>query len=56
MWKEVPRTRQVEVLSSHHVQSSRPSVTTVNLEVLGQSSYDLNCICSLRGWLTHITK
>ena len=33
MWKEVPRTRKKEVLSSHHVESSRPSLTTVSLEV-----------------------
>ena len=31
MWKEVPRTRKKEVLSSHHVESSRPSLTTVSL-------------------------
>ena len=30
MWKEVPRTRKKEVLSSHHVESSRPSLTTVS--------------------------
>ena len=34
MWKEVPRTRKKEVLSSHHVESSRQSLTTVSLEVL----------------------
>ena len=34
MWKEVQRTRKKEVLSSHHVESSRPSLTTVSLEVL----------------------
>ena len=33
MWKEVPRTRKKEVLSSHHVESSRPSLTTVSLEL-----------------------
>ena len=33
MWKEVPRTRKKEVLSSHHVESSRPSLMTVSLEV-----------------------
>ena len=33
MWKEVPRTRKKEVLSSHLVESSRPSLTTVRLEV-----------------------
>ena len=33
MWKEVPRTRKKEVLSSHHVESSRPSLTTFSLEV-----------------------
>ena len=33
MWKEVPRTRKKEVLSSHHVESSHPSLTTVRLEV-----------------------
>ena len=38
MWKEVPRTRKKEVLSSHHVESSRPSLTTVSLEVL-RSTY-----------------
>ena len=37
MWKEVPRTRKKEVLSSHHVESSRPSLTTVSLEVLARS-------------------
>ena len=31
MWKEVPRTRKKEVLSSHHVESSRPSLTTVSI-------------------------
>ena len=31
MWKEVPQTRKKEVLSSHHVESSRPSLTTVSL-------------------------
>ena len=31
MWKEVPRTRKKEVLSSHHVESSRPSLTTASL-------------------------
>ena len=31
MWKEVPRTRKKEVLSSHLVESSRPSLTTVRL-------------------------
>ena len=31
MWKEEPRTRKKEVLSSHHVESSRPSLTTVSL-------------------------
>ena len=44
MWKEVPRTRKKEVLSSHHVESSRPSLTTVSLEVL----YLVNC-CSCDG-------
>ena len=34
MWKEAPRTRMKEVLSSHLVESSRPSLTTVSLEVL----------------------
>ena len=33
MWKEAPRTRKKEVLSSHLVESSRPSLTTVSLEV-----------------------
>ena len=33
MWKEVPRTRKKEVLSSHHVESSRTSLTTGSLEV-----------------------
>ena len=33
MWKEVPRTQKKEVLSSHLVESSRPSLTTVRLEV-----------------------
>ena len=36
MWKDGPRTRKKEVLSdlsSHHVESSRPSLTTVSLEV-----------------------
>ena len=33
MWKEAPRTRKKEVLSGHLVESSRPSLTTVNLEV-----------------------
>ena len=33
MWKEVQRTRKKEVLSSHFVESSRPSLTTVRLEV-----------------------
>ena len=32
MWKEIPRTRK-KVLSSHHVESSRLSLTTVSLEV-----------------------
>ena len=36
MWKEVPRTRKKEVLSSHRVESSRLSLTTVSLEVLKQ--------------------
>ena len=38
MWKEVPRTRKKKVLSSHHVESSRPSLTTVSLlqEVYGR--------------------
>ena len=34
MWKKVPRTRKKEVLFSHHVESSRPSLTTVSLEVI----------------------
>ena len=34
MWKEAPWTRKKEVLSSHRVESSRPSLTTVSLEVL----------------------
>ena len=34
MWKEVQRIRKKEVLSSHFVESSRPSLTTVRLEVL----------------------
>ena len=34
MWKEVPRTRKKEVLSSHLVESS---LTTVRLEVLERS-------------------
>ena len=37
MWKEAPRTQKKEVLSSHLVESSRPSltsrITTVSLEV-----------------------
>ena len=33
MWKEVPLKRKKEVLSSHIVESSRPSLTTVRLEV-----------------------
>ena len=33
MWKEVQQTRKKEVLSSHFVESSRPSLTTVRLEV-----------------------
>ena len=33
MWKEVQRTRKKEVLSSHFVESSRPSLTTVRREV-----------------------
>ena len=33
MWKEVQLTRKEEVLSSHFVESSRPSLTTVRLEV-----------------------
>ena len=33
MWKEVQRTRKKEVLSSHFVESSRPSLTRVRLEV-----------------------
>ena len=33
MWKEAPWTRKKEVLSSHLVESSRPSLTTVSLEV-----------------------
>ena len=33
MWKEIPRTRKKEVLSSHHVESSRPSLTTVSLHI-----------------------
>ena len=32
MWKEAPRTRKKEVLSSHLVESSRPSFTTVSLK------------------------
>ena len=33
MWKEAPRTRKKEVLFSHFVESSHPSLTTVSLEV-----------------------
>ena len=33
MWKEVLPTQKKEVLSSHLVESSRPSLTTVRLEV-----------------------
>ena len=33
MWKEAPRTRKKEVMSCHLVESSRPSLTTVRLEV-----------------------
>ena len=36
MWKEEQRTRKKEVLSSHHVESSRASLTTVSLEVLNK--------------------
>ena len=39
MWKEVPRTRKKRVLSSHHVESSRPSLTTVSLEVHPSNHY-----------------
>ena len=31
MWKEVPRTQKKKVLSSHLVESSRPSLTSVSL-------------------------
>ena len=41
MWKEVPRTRKKEVLSSHYVESSRPSLTTVSLEV---SVLSIKCV------------
>ena len=33
MWKEVQRLRKKEVLYSHFVESSRPSLMTVRLEV-----------------------
>ena len=33
MWKEVLQTRKKEVLSSHLVESSRPSLMTVCLDV-----------------------
>ena len=32
MWKEVPRTRNKEVMSSHLVESSRPSLTSYRLQ------------------------
>ena len=44
MWKEVPPTRKKEVLSSHLVESSRPSLTTVRLEV--HFSFKLLCVNS----------
>ena len=45
MWKEVPRTRKKEVLSSHHVESSRPSLTTVS--VLDSRTFELITLCSV---------
>ena len=39
MFKEVPRTRKKEVLPSHFAESSRPSLTTVRLEVLQKCKY-----------------
>ena len=33
MWKKVQRTRKKGVLSSHFLESSRPSLTTVRLKV-----------------------
>ena len=47
MWKEVPRTRKKEVLSSHHVESSRPSLTTVHQRESGTRGADhVKCVCS----------
>ena len=43
MWKEVPRTRKKEVLSSHHVESSRPSLTTVSLRSVIFTMNDTIC-------------
>ena len=39
MWKEVRRTRKKEILSSHHVESSRPSLTTVSLRARQSTIY-----------------
>ena len=46
MWKEVQRTRKKEVLSSHFVESSRPSLTTVRLEIR-EAIDDNNLICHI---------
>ena len=49
MWKEVPRTRKKEVLSSHHVESSRQSLTTVSLKRLcvGDNTSCTSCTLSI---------
>ena len=48
MWKEVPRTGKKEVLSSHHVESSRPSFTTVSRHEMRTTPIRQN---STRLWL-----
>ena len=49
MWKEVQQTRKKEVLFSHFVESSRPSLTTVRLEVLKGNSdhFSLSALISM---------
>ena len=54
MWKEVPRTRKKELLSSHLVESSRPSITIVRLEVQASECYELTKVKKYFSFLVYI--
>ena len=52
MWKEAPPTRKKEVLSSHLVESSRQSLTTVSLHVI-RVSVGIKCDYDLTSHFTN---